>query len=89
MYPLVKSGDMVSFKQLHNIENLVSGEMYVVDFDIDGDDFLVVKYVKWEEVNKTLRLISYNEHHQDMIIPVSAVRAIAIIKIVVRLNAMV
>src|SRR5690554_6255433 len=41
MYPLVKSGDMVSFKQLHNIDNLVSGEMYVVDFDIDGDDFLV------------------------------------------------
>ena len=47
MYPLVKSGDMVSYKQLHNIENLVSGEMYVVDFEIDGDDFLVIKYVKW------------------------------------------
>ena len=47
MYPLVKSGDLVSFKQLHNIENLISGEMYVVDFEIDGDDFLVVKYVKW------------------------------------------
>ncbi len=89
MYPLVKSGDMVSFKQLHNIDNLVSGEMYVVDYDIDGDDFLVIKYVKWEEMNATLRLVSYNEHHQDMIIPVGAVRAIAIIKIVIRLNSMV
>jgi len=88
MYPLVKSGDMVSFKQLHNIENLVSGEMYVVDFDIDGDDFLVIKYVKWEEKNATLRLISYNAHHQDMIIPVGAVRAIALIKIVIRINSM-
>ena len=88
MYPLVKSGDLVSFKQLHNIENLVSGEMYVVDFEIDGDDFLVVKYVKWEEVNATLRLVSYNEHHQDMIIPVGAVRAIAIIKIVIRVSSM-
>ena len=88
MYPLVKSGDMVSYKQLHNIENLVSGEMYVVDFEIDGDDFLVIKYVKWEERNATLRLVSYNQHHQDMIIPASAVRAIALIKIVIRINSM-
>lgn len=88
MYPLVKSGDMVSYKQLHNIENLVSGEMYIVDFQIEGDDFLVLKYVKWEERNVTLRLISYNEHHQDMIIPVDVVRAIALIKIVIRVNSM-
>ncbi len=88
MYPLVKSGDMVSYKQLHNIDNLVSGEMYVVDFHVDGDDFLVIKYVKWEERNATLRLVSYNEHHQDMIIPASAVRAIALIKIVIRVNSM-
>ena len=88
MYPLVKSGDMVSYKQLHNIDNLVSGEMYVVDFQIDGDDFLVIKYVKWEERNATLRLVSYNQHHQDMIIPASAVRAIALIKIVIRVNSM-
>ena len=88
MYPLVKSGDMVSYKQLHNIDNLVSGEMYVVDFQVDGDDFLVIKYVKWEEKYATLRLVSYNAHHQDMIIPVSAVRAIALIKIVIRVNSM-
>lgn len=88
MYPLVKSGDMVSYKQLHNIENLVSGEMYVVDFSSDGDDFLVVKYVKWEEHQKSLRLISYNSHHQDMIISASDVRAMALVKIVIRINSM-
>ena len=88
MYPLVKSGDMVSYKQLHNINNLIAGEMYVVDFHIDGNDFLVIKYVKWEEINTTLRLVSYNQHHQDMIIPASAVRAIALIKIVIRINSM-
>ena len=88
MYPLVKSGDMVSYKQLHNINNLIAGEMYVVDFHIDGNDFLVIKYVKWEERNTTLRLVSYNQHHQDMIIPASAVRAIALIKIVIRINSM-
>ena len=88
MYPLVKSGDMVAYKQLRNIENLVAGEMYVVDFEIDGDDFLVIKYVKWEERNVTLRLVSYNSHHQDMIVPVSGLRGIALIKIVIRINSM-
>ena len=89
MYPLVKSGDIISFKMLNRIDNLISGEMYVVDFEIEGDDFLVIKYVKWEERDVTLRLISYNEHHEDMIIPLNAVRAIAIVKIVIRLNSMI
>lgn len=88
MYPLVKSGDMVSYKQLYNIDNLISGEMYVVDFHLDGNDFLVVKYVKWEEKHASLRLICYNQHHEDILIPASAVRAIALIKIVIRLNSM-
>ena len=87
MYPLVKSGDMVTYKQLHNIDNLISGEMYVMDYDIESDSFLVIKYVKWEEKNVTLRLISYNKQHQDMIIPASAVSAIALVKIVVNINA--
>ena len=88
MHPLIKSGDMVSYKQLNSIDNLISDEVYIVDYEIDGNDFLVIKYVKWEERNKTIRLVSYNTHHQDMIIPASAVRAIALIKIVIRINSM-
>lgn len=88
MYPLVKSGDMVSYKQLFSIDSLISGEMYVVDFHSEGNDFLVIKYVKWEEKGESLRLISYNTHHQEMVIPASAVRAIALIKIVIRINSM-
>ncbi len=88
MYPLVKSGDMVSYKQLYSLDSLISGEMYVVDFHSEGNDFLVIKYVKWEEKGESLRLISYNTHHQEMVIPASAVRAIALIKIVIRINSM-
>lgn len=89
MYPLIKSGDMVAFKQVRNIDNLIAGEMYVVDCQIDGDDYLVVKYVKWEEKHATLRLISYNTHYQDMVIPVEGVRSIALIKMAVSVNSMV
>ena len=90
MYPLIKSGDTVCFKQLNSINNLIAGEIYIVDFNVEGDDFLVVKYVKWTDDNKThLRLISYNDHHHDMIIPASAVLAMALVKIVIRVNSMV
>lgn len=89
MYPLVKTGDTIAYKQLQSINNIISGEMYVVDFQIEGDDFLVIKYVKWEEKPTSIRLISYNEHHEDMVIPVNAVRGIALVKIVVRISSMV
>lgn len=89
MYPLVKTGDTIAYKQLQSINNIISGEMYVVDFQLEGDDFLVIKYVKWEEKPTTIRLISYNEHHEDMVIPVNAVRGIALVKIVVRISSMV
>ena len=89
MYPLVKTGDIIAYKQLQSLNNLISGEIYVVDFHVEGDDFLVIKYVKWEEKSATLRLISYNGHHEDIVISVSAVRAIALVKIVVRINTMV
>ena len=89
MYPLVKTGDLVAYKQLNNIESVISGEMYVVDFQINGDDFLVVKYVQKEEDNINIRLVSYNQHHKDIVIPSSSVRAVALVKIVVRVSSMV
>ena len=91
MYPLVKTGDLIAFKQLNAIDSVISGEMYLVDFQINGDDFLVVKYVQKEEEedNSNLRLVSYNQHHKDIVIPSSAVRAVALVKIVIRVNSMV
>lgn len=89
MYPLIKANDMAVYKQLHNIDNLLESEMYLIDYHIGGDDFMVVRYVKWEEKNSTLCLVSYNERYDDMIIPVTAVRAIAHVKMVVRISVMV
>lgn len=85
MYPLIKTGDLVAFKELHSIESVISGEMFVVDFQINGDDFLVVKYVQTQD-DGSLRLVSYNQHHKDIVIAPSAVRAIALVKIVVRVT---
>lgn len=87
MYPLIKSGDLVAYKELNSIESVISGEMFVVDFQINGDDFLVVKYVQKEDDNYNLRLVSYNQHHKDIVIPRNAVRAIALVKIISRITS--
>lgn len=88
MRPLVKGGDMLAYKQLHNIKNLMSGEMYIVDYHLGGDNFLVIRYVKWEEKNETLRLASYDKHYDDTIIPVSAVQAMARVMMVLNIRSM-
>lgn len=88
MDPLVKNGDMISYKQLHVIDSLLSGQMYILDYHLDGNDFLVLKYVKWEEPKTTLRLISYNKFYDDVVIPVSSVRTIALVKLVIKINSM-
>ena len=89
MSPLIESGSMIAYKQLHSLDSLISGAMYVMDFVSGGNDFLAIRYVKWEDDNnKTLRLVSYNKHYKDMIIQASDVRAIALVKIVIRMNSM-
>jgi phage repressor protein C with HTH and peptisase S24 domain len=89
MYPLLKSGDIVIYKILNNLSNLTFGEMYLIDYAIDGDDYLVVKYINASELENHIRLVSYNPHFSPMDIPLSSVRSIAIIKASVRINTLV
>ena len=85
MYPLIKGSNVAAYIQLHSIDGLIEGEVYIIDYYINGENIHLIRLVKWEEKNVTLRLIPYNntDHYQDMIIPVSAIRAIAHIKAVV------
>jgi phage repressor protein C with HTH and peptisase S24 domain len=89
MYPLLKPGDIVIYKILNNLSNLTFGEMYLIDYAIDGDDYLVVKYINASELENHIRLVSYNPHFSPMDIPLSSVRSIAIIKASVRINTLV
>lgn len=89
MYPLLKSGDIVIYKEITDFENLIFGEMYLIDFSINEDDYLVVKYVKRSNLEGHIQLISYNTHHDPMEIPIKGcIRAMALIKASVRINTM-
>ena len=89
MYPLLKSGDIIAYKEIHNFSNVLYGEMYLISFDIEGDEFLTVKYVNKSEQDGYIKLVSYNPHHDPKDIPVSCINAMAIVKFSIRKNTII
>lgn len=89
MYPLLKSGDIIAYKEIYNFDCVIYGEMYLVSFDMDGDDFLAVKYINRSEKDNYVKLVSYNTHHDPMDIPVKSINALGLVKFSIRKNTMI
>lgn len=90
MYPLLKSGDIVMYKQVHDLPNdFFWGEMYLVHIDMDGDTYTTVKYIQRSDVGPDyIKLVSYNQHHSPKDIHLSRIRVAALVKASVRVNSM-
>ena len=88
MYPLLKSGDIVLYKQLHNIEDIFWGDMYLLSLDIDGEEYVTIKYIQRSEREGYVRLVSQNPHHADKDVQMKRIRAIALVKASIRMNSM-
>ena len=81
MYPLLKSGDIVIYKEVTDLQNgIFFGEMYLISMELSGDEYLVVKYVNRSEIDGHVKLTSYNKHHDPKDIPLGCIRAMAIVK---------
>ena len=59
-----------------------------MSFERGGDEYLAVKYVNHSERPDCIRLVSYNNHHDPMDLPLAAVNAMAIVKFSIRKNMM-
>jgi len=90
MYPLLKSGDIVFYKEVPvDVQYIFYGEMYLLSYNIDGDDYVVVKYVKKSPKGEPfVTLASQNPNHAEKDIDFRNVNAIAIIKASIRINSM-
>ena len=84
MYPLLKSGDIIAYKEVPvEIQHIFYGEMYLVSIDIEGEEYLTVKYINQSERGcEWIKLVSYNQHHQPKDFPLSSV------KLSIRMNTM-
>ena len=88
MYPLLKSGDIVLYKQLHDLESIFWGDMYLLSIDIDGEEYVTIKYIQRSEREGYVRLVSQNQHHAEKEVALSRIRAIALVKASIRMNSM-
>lgn len=89
MYPLLKSGDMVLYKEIP-LDSIFYGEMYLLSYKIDDwEEYVTVKYVQKSDLgDEYLRLVSQNQHHQPKDVLKAHITAIAIIKASIRINTM-
>ena len=89
MYPLLKSGDMVLYKEVP-LDSIFYGEMYLLAYQIDGwEEYITVKYVQKSDLGDDyLKLVSQNQHHQPKDVLKAHITAIAIIKASIRINTM-
>lgn len=89
MYPLLKSGDIVLYKQINDIaNNIFWGEMYLVSIDMEGEEYVTVKYIQRSDRDDFIKLVSHNQHHSDKEVHVDKVVALAFIKASIRINSM-
>lgn len=87
MYPLLKSGDIVLYKQLNSIDNVFWGDMYLLSVDLDGEEYVTVKYIQKSDRQGYVRLVSYNSHHADKEIEAVRINALALVKASININS--
>ncbi|MDY5237793.1 S24 family peptidase [Bacteroides helcogenes] len=88
MYPILKAGDIIGFRSIQDFASVIFGEMYIVSFQRDGDEYLTVKYVNHSDAPDCLKLVSYNPHHDPMDLPLKDINAMGIVKFSIRKNLM-
>lgn len=87
MYPVLKAGDYVCFKMLPaDTDAIIYGDLYIVDYQLGGDDMVSVKYIDKSDKDGYIKLVSYNQHYCPVDVPLSNVRHIARVKISIRLH---
>lgn len=90
MYPLLKSGDIIAYREIHNIEAIQWGEIYILQLEYDSDISVVVKYVKKSELGSDhVLLVSYNKEHDPKDIEIKNITAIARVILCIRQMSMI
>lgn len=88
MSPLLRSGDIVIYKQMKDIADIFWGDMCLLSIDIDGEEYVTVKYLQKSERAGCVKLVSQNRHHADKDMEIEKIKALAFVKATIRINSM-
>ena len=86
MYPLLKSGDIILYKIIHDKYNIIWGQMYIAYINNNGDEFLLTKFLHPSEKEGYIRFVSQNSHHAPVEFPAESIQSIAQIQASIRIN---
>lgn len=85
MYPIIKSGDVIAYKIIHDyLNDVYYGKVYTLLVEIAGSISRITKYVQKGRNDEYITLVSHNTHHQPKEIHLSKVKGIAEVKLAVR-----
>lgn len=88
MYPMLKSGDIVLYKQINDPSDIFWGDMYLMSINIDGEEYVTVKFIHRSDKAGYVKLVSQNPGHEDKEIELSKIKALAFIKASIRMNSL-
>ena len=89
MYPLLKSGDIVMYRNVSNVFNIIWGEMYLMYLNCEGDEFFFCKYIHKSDREGYVKLVSQNKHHEAKEFPIDCIKQLAIVKASIRINSVI
>lgn len=89
MYPLLNAGDIIMYKMTESRRaNLFFGKVYLLVFDMDGEEVVTVKFLHKSDRVGYYRLESFNPDFPPKEIPIDSVRALALVKGSIRYDTM-
>ncbi|WP_394772639.1 helix-turn-helix transcriptional regulator [Flavobacterium sp.] len=88
MHPLLKSGDIVVYKKIFNLEqNIIWGEMYLIYVNNDDNEYFFTRFLKQSERESHVLFIAQNPEHQTLEFPISSIKSLALVKGSIRINS--
>lgn len=85
MYPIIKSGDIVIYKNTSK-ENIIFGEMYLVQSLLGGDYMLQLKYINKSDDPTKVTLSSENKRFEAVDVLLDGIISLALIKASIKYN---
>lgn len=86
MYPVVKPGDFVLYKQVTDFRNIFWGEMYLLSCQFEDEEYILVRYLQQSKLPDHVLLVSHNPDHAPKDIPLTTISALALVKMTIRVN---
>ncbi len=88
MSPVLRSGDLVLYRQLKDVSEIFWGEMYLVSVETSAGEYIAVRYIRKSEKKGMAVLAGENPLFADTEVELSKIGALAFVKATVRLNSL-